>query len=570
MSTPSSRSQYFKDFLPTLWLSLQSYQRSFLRQDMLAGITVAIVALPLAMGIAIASGATPEKGLITAVIAGLIVSGLGGSRFQIAGPTAAFIAVVAGIVSKYGYDGLLVATLMGGCILTFFALFRLGDWIKYVPFPVVTGFTSGIAVVIFTSQVKDFLGISYTEKVSGFVASWQAYITHIDSFRPLTLMVGGLTLGTILILRRFAPKMPAFLIGVLLASAVVAGFSLPVDTIGSRFGELPSSFPAPSLPHITMERLLELWPSALTIAFLAGVESLLSCVVADGMTSTKHNANAELLSQGVANIVSPLFAGLPVTGAIARTATNIRSGGVSGLSGILHAIFILLFFLLASGLARYVPLPALSAILIVVAWNMSEIKHFKHVLSAPRGDILALLATFILTVVADLTVAIETGVVLSAIIFMHRMSRSVVIKNHGPENTGIENSGNNGNALPLSATAQSLASDQSIEIFQMNGPLFFGVANMLRETLEDIGAQPKIFILKMELVPLIDISGAHALKELAIETSKAGTQLILSGLQPEVTSLLTRLHFFAQLPQLICCTTIETALEKAKELQHQS
>lgn len=396
---------------PKLLTVLRSgYGRDDLRADSVAGLTVAIVALPLAMALGIASGATPEKGIVTAIVAGFLISALGGSRVQIGGPTGAFVVVVAGIVAAHGYQGLVLATLMGGGVLLLAAALRLGNLMRHVPAPVITGFTAGIGLIIATSQVKDFFGLAIPKLPGGAVAQWRAFAAAAGTTDPATLAVAGGCLALILALRRWAPRLPAFLIAIVAASLAVALLHLPVATIGQRFPALDTSFPAPALPAISLARLVALFPSALTIAFLAGIESLLSAAVADGMTGFHHRSNLELLAQGVGNIGSALFGGLPATGAIARTATNIRSGGRTPVAGIIHALLLLGFLLFAGDLMRLAPMPALAAVLMLVAWGMSEAHAFARLHRIPRGDAALLLLTFVLTVTVDLTVAILVGV----------------------------------------------------------------------------------------------------------------------------------------------------------------
>lgn len=383
------------------------------RKDALSGLTVAIVALPLAMAIAIASGTTPDKGLITAVVAGFLVSALGGSRHQIGGPTAAFVIVVYGVILKHGYDGLLLATLMAGLLLLIAGLLRIGTLIRFIPHSVITGFTAGIAVTILSTQVKDFFGLEMAGIPADFTEKLLAFAAAAHTWQPATLGIAALSLGIIIGLRLWRPLWPGFLIAITIATLLVTLLNLPVETIHGRFGAIPSSLPAPSLPSFTTARMLELLPSAFTIALLAGIESLLSCVIADAMTGRQHRSNIELVSQGVANIASALFGGLPATGALARTATNIRAGAHGPVSGMLHAIFLLLFMLAFAPLAGLFPLAALAALLVVVAWNMSEIHHIKRAAQGPWQDFLVLLVTLALTVLLDLTIAIVAGVALS-------------------------------------------------------------------------------------------------------------------------------------------------------------
>ncbi|MBP6818820.1 MAG: sodium-independent anion transporter [Ferrovibrio sp.] len=389
------------------------YGLAALRKDVLSGLTVAIVALPLAMAIAIASGTTPDRGLVTAIVAGFIISAFGGSRHQIGGPTAAFVIVVYGVIHQHGYDGLLLATLMAGGLLLLAGLFRLGSLIRFIPHPVITGFTAGIAVTILSTQVKDFFGLQIAEVPADFIAKLAAFIAAAPSFSPLTFAIAALSLGIIIALRRWRPTWPGFLIAITVATLLVQLLHLPVESIESRFGAIPASLPLPALPQISGARLLELLPSAFTIALLAGIESLLSCVIADAMTGRQHRSNIELISQGLANIASPLFGGLPATGALARTATNIRAGAHGPISGMLHAVFLLLFMLVFAPLAGLFPLAALAALLVVVAWNMSEWHQIKQTARGPKTDFAVLLITLALTVLLDLTVAIVVGTALS-------------------------------------------------------------------------------------------------------------------------------------------------------------
>ncbi len=400
--------------LPKLVTVLRDgYGLAELRKDALSGLTVAIVALPLAMAIAIASGTTPDRGLVTAIIAGFIISAVGGSRHQIGGPTAAFVIVVYGVIHKHGYDGLLLATLMAGGLLLLAGLFRLGSLIRFIPHPVITGFTAGIAVTILSTQVKDFFGLGIAEVPADFIDKLAAFAHAAPSWQPLTLLIAALSLGIIIALRRWRPTWPGFLIAIAIATLLVLLFDLPVETIQSRFGAIPSSLPSPALPQVSAARLLELLPAAFTIALLAGIESLLSCVIADAMTGRHHRSNIELISQGLANIVSPLFGGLPATGALARTATNIRAGAHGPVSGMLHALFLLLFMLAFAPLAGLFPLAALAALLVVVAWNMSEWHQIQQTARGPKTDFAVLLITLALTVLLDLTIAIAAGTALS-------------------------------------------------------------------------------------------------------------------------------------------------------------
>ena len=516
----------------------EGYGLAGLRRDALAGLTVAIVALPLAMALAIASGTTPEKGLFTAVIAGFLISLFGGSRFQIGGPTGAFVVVVFSVIERHGYDGLVIATIMAGVFLIAFSLARLGTVIRFIPYPVVTGFTAGIAVIIFSTQIKDFFGLQIAELPGGLIEKWAAYAEAAGSWQaaPFALAFGSLLL--ILALRRYAPRFPGFIIAVVLASLAVWIFGLPVDTIGSRFGGIPQTFPVPSLPEVTWDRIVALVPDAFTIALLAGIESLLSAMIADGMTGGRHRSNAELMAQGIANIGSGIFGGLPATGAIARTVTNIKSGGRTPVAGILHAVFLLGFMLLLAPLASYIPLACLAAVLVVVAWNMSEIERFKSLMKAPPSDRLVLVTTFLLTVLVDLTVAIQVGIVLSAMIFMKRMSEVTEIgdASHLLDPTASEPDAPDEEILP-----GNLPPD--VEVFQIKGPFFFGVASRLLSVLDQLERPPKVFILRMRHVPMIDASGVAALEAFLKRCAQHGTQVILTGVQAQPKSVLQRMDW---------------------------
>ncbi len=530
-------------FLPKLITVLRSgYGASDLRADLIAGLTVAIVALPLAMALGVASGATPDKGLVTAVVAGFLISALGGSRFQIGGPTGAFVVVVFGVIARHGYDGLLVATMMAGAMLILAGLFRLGAWIKYIPDPVVTGFTSGIAVVIATGQLKDLFGLQLAHAPADFLPKMAALAGAAGTLRPAALVLGASVLVLILALRRWAPRVPGFLVAVVVASAAVFVLRLDVDTIGSRFGGVAAGLPLPHLPAFSLAQARDLLPSAFTIAFLAGVESLLSAVVADGMTGGRHRSNCELVAQGVANIASAAFGGLPATGAIARTATNVRSGGRSPIAGMSHALFLLAAMSLAAPLMAYVPLTCLAAVLMVVAWNMSEHHKFAALLRAPPGDRAVLLTTFSLTVLADLTVAIEVGVVMAAMLFMHRMSEVTAVHTGqaslGPEEE-VDDLG-----VP-EARSQRWGLPPGVEVFQFRGPLFFGAATRLSEVFEGMGRPPKVLILRLREAPLVDATGARMLIDFIRRTQALGARILLAGLQPQPEKTLADMGLFS-------------------------
>lgn len=532
---PNSSAPMWHLFVPKLVTVLrEGYGAAAFRADVIAGLTVAIVALPLAMALAIASGATPEQGLWTAIVAGFLISAVGGSRFQIGGPTGAFVVVVFNIIAQHGHDGLILSTLMAAGLLVLFGVGRLGTFIKYVPHPVVTGFTAGIAVIIFVSQVKDLLGLAMESVPADFPDKIAAYATAMPTVHGATVAVAAGSLALIVGLRRWRPGLPVFLIAVAAGALAVAALGLPVDTIGSRFGALSTVVPVPRLPEITWDRVVELAPSAFTIAFLAGIESLLSAVVADGMTGRRHRSNCELVAQGIANGASALIGGLPATGAIARTATNVRAGAHGPVAGMLHALFVLAFLMIAAPLAAYIPLASLAAVLAVVAWNMSEADRFRHLMRAPVGDRVVLLLTFALTVLVDLTVAIEVGVVLAAVLFMHRMANAVEVQTHAR----IIQQDEDDFGRPVPPVPAPADLPEGVEVYQISGPFFFGAAAKLGEVLDRIRRPPRVFILRMREVPLMDATGAHALDDFVRRCEAAGTRVILSTTQPPVRQVL--------------------------------
>ena len=534
----------------------EGYSFSAFRADAIAGLTVAIVALPLAMALGIASGASPDKGLITAVVAGFLISTLGGSRVQVGGPTGAFVVVVFNVIAQHGYDGLLIATLLAGLILIGAGVAGLGRMIKYIPHPVVTGFTAGIAVIIASSQVKDFLGLSIKSVPADFLPKWQAYFGAISTMQWTTVAIGISALAIIIGLRKAAPRLPGFLIAVVASSIVVALLKLPVDTIGSRFPHIPAGLPMPALPAFSLVKVNEVLPSAFTIAFLAGIEALLSAVVADGMAGTRHRSNQELIGQGIANVSSALFGGLPATGAIARTATNIRSGGRTPVAGMMHAVFLLLFILFATDLMAYVPMAALAAILFMVAWGMSEYERFLALLRMPGSDRAVLLLTFGLTVLVDLTVAIGVGVTLASLLFMARMAETVEV------DAGITNEPD----LDGEDMHQRDALPSGVEVFRINGPFFFGVAGELLDTLRRLGEPPKVIILRMRLVPLLDASGVQALEEFVEQARIGGACVILSGVRPQPFTMLKRARLGRSSGKLLYTANYARALATAASI----
>ncbi len=554
----------------------EGYGKSQFMRDLAAGLTVGVVALPLAMAFAINSGPglTPQVGLYTAIIGGFIVSVLGGSRVQIAGPTGAFMPILYLIVERHGYDGLAVATVMAGAILVVMGLAKLGGMIKFIPYPVTTGFTAGIAVIIFSSQMKDFFGLEMGNPPPEFVEKWAHYV---QAFREhgINSHATGIALGGVLViwlLRKIAPRVPGMIVVVVLASLVVAGLGLDdatrygdqaVATIGSKFGGIPRSLPQPQVGAIldafTFDRMRELIPEATTIALLAAVESLLCCVVADGMIGGRHKSNLELTAQGVANIGSVAFGGIPATGAIARTAVNIKTGGRTPVAGVIHSVFVLLCMLALAPLAAKIPIPVFASILVVVAWNMSERDHFRHLFRAPRSDIAVLLTTFGLTVMTDLTVAVGVGMVLAALLFMKRMSEVTNVSDIGDE---LEDGPD-----PLDPNAISLREvPHEVEVYEINGPFFFGVADRIKDTLRELERPPKVFILRMRRVPAVDATGMHALEEFLGKCRKQGTQLLLSGVHAQPIFAMTKYGLADKVGSENIFGNIDDALNRARQI----
>ena len=518
---------------PKLITALRSgYGFADLRADLVAGLTVAVVALPLAMALAIASGVRPEVGLLTAAVAGFIISAFGGSRFQIGGPTGAFVVVVAGIIARQGLDGLILATLMAGVILLVSGLLRLGAWIKYIPEPVVAGFTGGIAIVIAASQLRDLFGLSLRTVPAEFIAKFGALWAARGTLSLEALAIAAGSLALIFGLRRFAPRSPGYLIAAVIATLATSLLHLPVETIGSRFGDLPAGFPPPHLPALSWGRVQALLPSAFVIAFLAAIESLLSAMVADGMTGRRHRSNAELLAQGAANVASALVGGLPATGAIARTAANIRAGARSPIAGIAHALFIAAFVFAGFPLARFVPLASLAAILIVVAWSMSEPHKLVRLMKGPLGDRVVLVATLSLTVLSDLTVAIGVGVVLASMIFMHRMAEAGSV---------AEGAASDEEDIGPEPDDQRRALSPGVEAFQLRGPLFFGAATGFAEGLSLLGRDARVVILRMSRVPVADATGAGVLAQFVERRRRGGARVILSGVRPQPKMVLAQM-----------------------------
>lgn len=537
----------------------EGYTGAAVMRDLIAGVVVGIVALPLALAFAIASGVPPERGLYTAVVAGFLISALGGSRVQIGGPTGAFIVIVYGIMQRFGYDGLVVITIMAGVMLIALGLARMGALIKFIPYPVITGFTSGIAVIIFSSQVKDFLGLRMGAVPADFTEKWIAYAGHFATISIPTTLVAAGTLVLLLVWPRVSRLVPGPFVAMILATLVVSVFDLPVATIGSRFGAVPSSLPSPHLPQLSLANMRELISPALTVALLAAIESLLSAVVADGMINTRHKSNMELIAQGVANIASPIFGGIPATGAIARTATNIRTGGRTPLAGMTHAITLLLILIFVGKWAAKVPLAALAAILVVVAYHMSEWRSFAGLLRAPKSDIVVLILTFGLTVFVDLTVAVQVGIVMASLLFMKRMSDLTQIE-------GVSTELRDPNEDPGEITSTKRF-PPGVVVYEVNGPFFFGVAGKLEDVLGEIAKPPRAFILRMRNAPAIDATGIHALERMARKTRHQGTALILCEMRPQPLHAIERAGLLDAIGGRVnLAETLETALERAREV----
>ena len=536
----------------------EGYSRKQFYSDLAAGTTVGVVALPLAIAFAIASGVKPEQGLYTAIIAGFLISLLGGSRAQISGPTGAFVVIIYGIVQQYGYDGLAVATLIAGLLLMLMGLFRMGALLKFIPYPVTVGFTTGIALIIFSSQIGDFLGFHLVSPPAGFIERLAAYREHFSELNPYALLVGLLSLLVISLWPKITHRVPGMLIAIIVATLAVKVLQLPVETIGSRFGAVPDRLPSPHLPLVSLSLVKQMFAPAVTIAFLAALESLLAAVVADGMLGTRHRSNMELIAQGAGNIGSVIFGGIPATGAIARTATNIKSGGRTPVAGMIHAVVLLLILLFLGKYAALIPLPALAAILIVVAYNMSEWKEFRDLLAGGRSDAAVLVVTFLLTVVIDLTVAIQVGVVLAAFLFMQRMSNTTEVTK--VTETLIDEDESETRDM------SKLEVPKNVEVFEIYGSLFFGAIERFKDAMRSVEKRPRVLILRMRHVQTIDASGLHSLEELLESTKRRGIALIISAARPGVRALMERTGFAAALGEENFCEDIFCALERARSV----
>ena len=544
-----------KEFIPKLFSLLkEGISKETITKDILSGLIVGIVALPLAIAFAIASGVSPEKGIITAIIAGIIISAFGGSRVQIGGPTGAFIVIVYGIVQEHGINGLTIATFMAGFIIIGLGLARLGNLLKFIPYSLIVGFTSGIALIIFSSQVNDFFGLQIAKVPADFMDKWAVYFENLDKINGYAIAIAGGTVIITLYFQKLIKKIPGSIVAILLSTIVVQVFGIPVDTIESNFGEIPNHLSMPSLPYVDYATVKSLIQPAFAIALLGGIESLLSAVVSDSMIGGKHRSNMELIAQGGANIFSAIFGGIPATGAIARTATNVKNGGRTPIAGIVHALVLLSIMLLFAPYAKLIPLSCLAGILMVVAYHMSEWRQFKSILKGNRMDIIILLSTFFLTVIFDLVIAIEIGIVLSSFMFMKRMSEAVLVEKITSDNINDEHLFDD----------EILELPKNVLLYEINGPLFFGAARQFQETISNTYLQPKVIIIRMRYVPLIDATGYQSLKEI-IKTYRAkGIKVILSGINEETKKDFEKNEMFSVLEEEYIFKNINEALEKAK------
>ena len=551
------------DFRPKLFTMLRSYTKADLTTDLMAGIIVGIVALPLAIAFGIASGVSPEKGIITAIVAGFIISLLGGSKVQIGGPTGAFIVIIYGIIQQYGIEGLMVATMMAGVLLILLGIFKLGSVIKFIPFPIIIGFTSGIAVTIFTTQIADIFGLDFQgEKVPGdFIGKWLVYARHFDSVNWWNFLVSIISIFIIAITPKFSKKIPGSLVAIILVTVGVYllkmyGGITCIDTIGDRFS-IKAQLPDAAVPALDWEAIKNLFPVAITIAVLGAIESLLSAAVADGVIGDRHDSNTELVAQGIANFVSPIFGGIPATGAIARTMTNINNGGRSPIAGIVHAIVLLLILLFLMPLAKYIPMACLAGVLVIVSYNMSGWRVFKGLLKNPKADVVVLLITFFLTVIFDLTVAIEVGLVIACVLFMKRVMETTQISVITDEIDPNKES-------DLEVHEEHLIIPNGVEVYEINGPYFFGIATKFEEIMASLGDRPKIRIIRMRKVPFIDSTGIHNLTTLCEMSQKENIHIILSGVNPQVHNVLEKSGFYELLGKENICSNINEALEVAR------
>ncbi len=516
---------YGLNFAPKLYEVIRDkgYNMQYFRRDAIAGLTLAIISIPLGMAFAIASGVSPAQGLYTAVVAGFFIALLGGCRYQIGGPTGAFVVIIFNTMQQYGYEGLTMTMLIAGTVMIVAGYLRLGTYIKYIPYPVVVGFTSGIAVSLFSTQVKDILGLDIASVPAEFLPKWRVYLDNLDKFSWTAVFIAILSFGIIFYVKLRRPKLPAFLLGVIGSTLIVALFSLPIDTIGSKFGGIPHFIPMPKLPEFNIDLALKVMPSALAIAFLASVESLLSATVVDAMSGDNTNANAELIGEGIANLACACFMGIPATGAIARSATNVKAKAYSPMSGIMQSVFILLFMLLLSPAAKYIPLSCLAVVSVIIAYNMFNFPKFWHLLLGPRGDRITLVVTFLLTVMVDLNTAISVGFIMSSIIFMHRMSREIEIAN---DESVFE-------YVSRGQDISDTLNEKGVISLRLSGPLFFGGASQVSMFFRQMRSVPKVLIFRMGSVPVVDASGANILIEFIRKLKQYDTKIIFSHLRAQ-------------------------------------
>ena len=552
------------EFKPKLFETLKNYSKANLMTDVMAGIIVGIVALPLAIAFGIASGVSPEKGIITAIVAGFIISFLGGSKVQIGGPTGAFIVIIYGIIQQYGIDGLMVATMMAGVLLILLGVFKLGTVIKFIPYPIIIGFTSGIAVTIFTTQIADVFGLQFgNEKVPGdFIGKWMLYVRHFDTVNWWNALVSVVSVLIIALTPKFSKKIPGSLVAIVLVTVGVYFLKIYrgvdcIDTIGDRFS-IKSQLPEATVPSLDWEAIKNLFPVAITIAVLGAIESLLSATVADGVIGDRHDSNTELVAQGIANIASPIFGGIPATGAIARTMTNINNGGRSPIAGIVHAVVLLLILLFLMPLAQYIPMACLAGVLVVVSYNMSGWRVFRGLLRNPKADVTVLLMTFFLTVIFDLTVAIEVGLVIACVLFMKRVMETTEISVITDEIDPNKES-------DAETHEEHLVIPDGVEVYEINGPYFFGIATKFEEIMSRLGDRPKIRIIRMRRVPFIDSTGIHNLTTFCEMSQKENIHLILSGVNPQVHAVLEKAGFYELLGKENICSNINEALGVAEK-----
>lgn len=547
-----------------LFSCMKTYNKKTFMSDLMAGIIVGIVALPLAIAFGIASGVTPEKGIITAIVAGLVISLFGGSKVQIGGPTGAFIIIIYSIIQKYGFEGLTIATLMAGFFLLLFGLLHLGTIIKYIPYPIVVGFTSGIAVTIFTTQIKDLFGLTLPSNPSDFIEKWGVYIQNFDTIDPWCAVIGVASVLVIAVTPRFNKKIPGSLIAIILMTIIAlllksyAGV-MSIETIGDRFS-ISNELPAAQVPDMNWETIKSLVSPAITIAILGAIESLLSATVADGVIGDHHDSNTELMAQGLANIASPLFGGIPATGAIARTMTNINNGGKTPIAGIIHAVILLLIFLFLMPLAKYIPMACLAGVLVVVSYGMSGWRSFLAVMKNPKSDITVLLITFFLTIIFDLTIAIEVGLIIACLLFMKRMSETTDVKAITEEiDPNLESEFSTGNL-------DHLIIPKGVEVYEINGPYFFGAGNKFEEIMASFGDRPQVRIIRMRKVPFVDSTGIHNLTNLCEMSQKEGIQVVLSGVREKVNAQLEHAGFYHLIGEENICSHINLALKRANEI----